>query len=139
MNFRPHFWGGYHFVHVIQNCILPSSYQISPKIIFHTNFTQAKNELKIIIIKSNMYGYIYIYVCVCVCVIYNFDEFKRMGLTDNEVCIVDRRSTCLVFFLKNLRERGHLEDFGVDERIIIKCTFKRRYGDWIDLAQDTGR
>jgi hypothetical protein len=37
-----------------------------------------------------------------------------------------------------LRERDHSQDPGVDERIILKCIFKKRDGgmDWIDMAQD---
>ena len=34
----------------------------------------------------------------------------------------------------NLRERDHLEDPGIDRRIILKWIF-----DWIDLAQDRDR
>jgi hypothetical protein len=42
----------------------------------------------------------------------------------------------------NLRERNHLEDLGVDERIILKWLFEKWHGgdmDWIDLAQDRVR
>jgi hypothetical protein len=37
--------------------------------------------------------------------------------------------------------RNHLEDPGVDGRIILKWTFERLDGgvDWIDLAQDSDR
>jgi hypothetical protein len=38
--------------------------------------------------------------------------------------------------------RSHLEDQGIDDRIIIKWTFKKcheRYMDWIALAQDGDR
>ena len=42
------------------------------------------------------------------------------------------------------RERDHLEDSGVDGRIILRCTFRKWDGgrngmDWIDLAQDRDR
>jgi hypothetical protein len=43
----------------------------------------------------------------------------------------------------NLRERDHLEDAGIDERIILKWVFKKwDWGggmDWIDLAQNRDR
>jgi hypothetical protein len=42
------------------------------------------------------------------------------------------------FWWRNLRERDHLEDTGVDERIILKWIFRRGM-DWIDLAQNGDR
>jgi hypothetical protein len=38
----------------------------------------------------------------------------------------------------NLRERGHLEDQGVDGRIILKCMFNKwnRGMYWINMAMD---
>jgi len=42
------------------------------------------------------------------------------------------------FWWRNLRERDHLEDSGVDGRIVLRCTFKNLNGggdmDWIALA-----
>ena len=40
----------------------------------------------------------------------------------------------------NLRGRDHLEDPGVDGRVMLKWIFKKWDGDmdWIDLAQDRG-
>jgi len=45
------------------------------------------------------------------------------------------------FWWRNLRERDHLEDPGVDGRIILRWIFRKWYGgmDWIDLAQDRDR
>jgi hypothetical protein len=42
----------------------------------------------------------------------------------------------------DLRERGHLEDLDVDEKIILKWDFKKWIVggmEWIDMAQDIGR
>jgi hypothetical protein len=45
------------------------------------------------------------------------------------------------FWLGDMREGDHLQDPGVDERIILKWIFKKRDGglDWIDLVQDRNR
>jgi hypothetical protein len=41
----------------------------------------------------------------------------------------------------NLREREHLEDTGIDGRIILRWIFRKWDGsmDWIDLAQNRNR
>jgi hypothetical protein len=41
----------------------------------------------------------------------------------------------------NLREREHLEDPGIDGKIILRSIFRKWDGgmDWIDLAQDRTR
>jgi hypothetical protein len=46
-----------------------------------------------------------------------------------------------VSWLGNLREGDHLEDAGVDWRVILKQIFENLDGgmDWIDLAQDKDR
>ena len=45
------------------------------------------------------------------------------------------------FCCGNLTERGHLEDPGVDEKIILKQFFKKWDGDmdWINLAPNLDR
>ena len=45
------------------------------------------------------------------------------------------------FWCGNLRKRAHLEDPGVDGKIILKWIFEKYDGgmDWIDLAQDRNR
>jgi hypothetical protein len=52
------------------------------------------------------------------------------------------------FWWGNLRERDHLEDLGIDWRIILRWIFRKLNGwgrlggggvDWIDLTQDTDR
>jgi sugar lactone lactonase YvrE len=50
------------------------------------------------------------------------------------------RGACRVLVWK-LREKDHLEDLGVDGRIILKWIFKQWDGgmDWIDLDQDGKR
>jgi hypothetical protein len=53
-----------------------------------------------------------------------------------------RREVHKGFWCGDLRERDHLEDRGVDGRIILKCIFKKWDGggmDWIDMAQDRDR
>jgi hypothetical protein len=52
----------------------------------------------------------------------------------------DRRGAYRVL-VGNLREREHLEDQGIDGRIILKWIFKKWDGDmdWINLAQDMDR
>ena len=45
------------------------------------------------------------------------------------------------FWWGNLREREHLEDPGVDGRIILRRIFRKGWVgmDWIDVAQDRER
>jgi hypothetical protein len=45
------------------------------------------------------------------------------------------------FWCGDLRERGHLDDLGLDERITLRWVFRKLDGgmDWINLAQDRDR
>ena len=47
---------------------------------------------------------------------------------------------CTGFWWGNLRERDHLEDSGVDGRIILRWTFRSGMWvtDWIDVVQGRG-
>jgi hypothetical protein len=38
------------------------------------------------------------------------------------------------FWCGNLRDKGHLEDQGVDRRIILICIFRKWVGGWTGLA-----
>ena len=52
-----------------------------------------------------------------------------------------RGGVCRVL-VGNLRKRDHLEDSGVDGRLILRWVFKKWDGrgmDWIELAQDRDR
>jgi hypothetical protein len=52
-----------------------------------------------------------------------------------------RGEVCTGFWWGNLRERDHLEDPGIDGRIILRWIFRKWDGDmdWIDLAQNRER
>jgi hypothetical protein len=43
---------------------------------------------------------------------------------------------CIEFWWGNLRERDHLEELSIDERITLRLIFKLQDGrvDWMDLA-----
>jgi hypothetical protein len=45
------------------------------------------------------------------------------------------------FWWGNLLERDHLEDLGIDEKLVLKWIFKKWDGgwDWIDPAQGRDR
>ena len=45
------------------------------------------------------------------------------------------------FWWGNMRERDHLQDTGIDGRIVLRCIFRKWDGgmDWIDMAQVSDR
>jgi len=50
-----------------------------------------------------------------------------------------RVEACTGFWWSNPRKRDHLEDRGVDGRIVLRWIFRKWYVggvDWIELAQD---
>jgi len=55
-----------------------------------------------------------------------------------QLCRCGRRDVHTEFWWGNLRERDHLEDLSIDERITLKWIFKLQVGrvEWIDLAQN---
>jgi hypothetical protein len=65
-------------------------------------------------------------------------KFIGMRWMDNVACMGERRGAVRIgFWCGNQRERDHLEDEGVDGRIILKFMFQKWDGgmDWSDLAQ----
>ena len=54
------------------------------------------------------------------------------------VARMGRGEVCTGVWWGNLRERDHLEDRGVDGRILVKWIFGKWDGriDWIDVAHD---
>jgi len=52
-----------------------------------------------------------------------------------------RRDVHTEFWWENVRERDHLEELSIDERIILKWIFKLQDGrvEWMDLAQDRNK
>jgi len=57
---------------------------------------------------------------------------RRVG----HVARMGAREVYTGFWFGNSRERDHLESPSVDERIILRCIFRKWDGgnDWIDLA-----
>jgi len=57
-------------------------------------------------------------------------------------CSIYRERRCIYRFLVGKPDkRDHLEDTGSEERLILKCVFKRqeRSLDWVDVTQDTDK
>ena len=65
---------------------------------------------------------------------------SRMRWAGHVARVGERRGTCRVL-VECLRDRVHLEDPGVDGKIILKWISRKWDGamDWIDLAEDRDR
>jgi len=65
---------------------------------------------------------------------------RRMRWAWHVACMGERRGY-KGFWWGNLREKDHLQDPGVDGRIILRGIFRKWVGgmNWIDLAQDRDR
>jgi hypothetical protein len=69
---------------------------------------------------------------------YSGCESRRMRWAGHVAHMEDRRGTYRVL-VGRLRERGHLEDPGIDGSLKLKWIFRNRNGDmdWIELAQNS--
>jgi hypothetical protein len=62
------------------------------------------------------------------------------GRWEKHLAFLGDRGDSTRFWWGNLRERGHLEDLGLDGRIILNGPLINRMGvDWIDLARYTDK
>jgi hypothetical protein len=52
-------------------------------------------------------------------------KLRRMRWPVHVACMGERRDVCMVLVGENLRERDHLQDPGVDGRIILRWTFRK--------------
>ena len=69
-------------------------------------------------------------------------KLRRMRWAGYVACMGGgREKVHTEFWCGSLKERYHLEDQGIDGRIILKWSFRKWDGvmDWIDLAQDRDR
>jgi hypothetical protein len=55
---------------------------------------------------------------------------------DGECSTYGKRVGIFRVLVGTLGERDHLGDPGVDGRIILRCVFRKRGMDWIELALD---
>jgi hypothetical protein len=55
------------------------------------------------------------------------------------VALLWRGELPVEFWYVNLKERGHLENLGIERRIVSKWVFNKWDADWIELTQDRDR
>ena len=94
------------------------------------------NKKKINIHRSNTTYLFYIYIYI-----QHTTEIYALHSSPNIIHVWGREGVHTGFRWENLKEGDHLEDPGVDERIILKCILRKWDGgiDWINLAQDRSR
>jgi len=72
--------------------------------------------------------------------IFRISKSRRVKWVRHVARMGDRKGIYRVM-VGNLRKRGHLEDPGVDGRIILRWIFRKCVGgmNWVDMAQDRDR
>jgi hypothetical protein len=85
--------------------------------------------------------YCNVHVFAFVCLVNRVLLFQIVANSTQQDTILTFRKLRCCIKKSNLREGDHLEDQGVDGRIILKWIFESLDGgmDWINLAQDRDR
>jgi len=67
---------------------------------------------------------------------------SRIMRWTGHVARITKRKCAYGVWWGNVKERSHLEDLGINRRVILKCSLKKWDGegmDWNGLAQDNDR